>query len=165
MRTKTNWDLFFECFKVGDDVIVVFDNDKFYYAKIVLHEGEEKNISFSLCNTVTSRMKRFNWEDVTFISHDGFPVKQMIGADGSQLIEEVDTKHIQLSLRERLARTFCDIVFADPYLIENVSGKLYNPGNCGERFWGNNFEECLMLEAKDGAKGQLFDLPHIYHFS
>lgn len=163
MKPKSNWDLFFECFKVGDDVIVVLDNDKFYWGKILLHEGEEKNISFSLCNTVASRIKRLNWEDVTFISHDGFPVKKMIGADGSPLIEEIDTEDIQLSLRERLARTFCDIVFADPFLIQNVSGRLYNKGNCGEQFWGKNFEECLVLEAKDGAKGHLFDVPHVYY--
>jgi len=56
------------------------------------------------------------------------------------------------------------MVYGDPYLIENVDVRLYNPSNFGDSFYCQPNEEFLHLTANDGAAALLYDVPTIYHF-
>lgn len=54
-------------------------------------------------------------------------------------------------------------VAGDPFYIEGVNAVLLNAGNDGREFWNEDGEEVLVLRAKDGARGLLYDLNTIYH--
>lgn len=210
-KKLTAWDLFFECFKEGEEVVVVDDDERLWFGKLQLHPGPMLDNSFSLIN-FRGKEKRFEWEEISFMAHDGFPIKKLTGADGSRAIEAMDTTDITKAVRALATKTLCDMccqlkessgirtsrkkrkidgelryvkyckkcgekiehhknskewwfLFGDPFLIENVSAELYNPGNSSPEFWGHHdYEEVLILTAKDGAKAQLFTVPNIYYF-
>ncbi len=195
---KDAWTIFDECFKNGDEVVVILDNDTIYWGTLILHQGDAKNKIFDLFNRVSGKETNLHWENVLFISHDGFPVKKLTGADGSQLIEQIDTTNTQTLIRKALTHNLCDMcgkkvenlkfdaiggdhylrcqkcelgeqrrksfTFGDPFIVEGVTGEIINTGNAGPRFWNSDYEECLVLESKDRAKGILYDIPHIYYF-
>jgi hypothetical protein len=186
---KSVWDLFHETFKIGDDIIIITDIDEFVVGEMV--KFDEDACSIRVARNMP--LRDVEWVDVRFMSHEGFPVKKLIGADGSRLIEKLDTKSTQETIRKALTRSVCGgcsklglsegmhhyrgeifhpgcykVVGGDPFMIEAVEAKLWNPGNEDPFFWSGNpgeeFEECIELIARDGAVGHLFDLPSVYHF-
>jgi hypothetical protein len=184
MTDPKGWQLFESCFKLGDEVVVVDVFDQFWWGLLdgitdfgclLLRPGVEP--------------KSLTWDDVRFMAHDGFPVRRLIGADGSATIEKLDTTDTQRAVRKALALEYpkqkpyvpARAVFGDPFDVEAASAKLYHPGNSGpgywSRFWngreyhsedhreaGYETEEVLVLTAKDGAKAELWDLTTIYAF-
>lgn len=90
------WTLFHKHFKKGHDVCLIDDNDFVTIGKLVafnddgcwIQEGRNTAPWF------------YWWWDIRFMSHDGFPVKKLLGADGSSSIEQsVDTVNILHELR------------------------------------------------------------------
>ncbi len=65
---------------------------------------------------------------------------------------------IRLSIRNGLS-----MVFGDPFLIEDVFIKVFNPGNNTPEFWNSQLEESLLLSAVDGSKALIYDTPTIYY--
>lgn len=60
-------------------------------------------------------------------------------------------------------------VVGDPYLLEDFSCCLLNPGNSWpkEQYWNKwqwDYEEVMVMRHKGGAQGLLWDIPTIYHF-
>jgi hypothetical protein len=173
------WELFRAMFKDGDEVIVVDDDDQFHWGKLQATEDH------CVLKRSGLRNKEIFWEDVQFISHDGFPCSKLLGADGSALIQKLDTRDPQRAIREAMGYRWCDrceawekrgashtkrkertpvhqVVFRDPFLIEDVEGALVNPGiPWTEDNW--QWEETLMLYAKDGARGLLWSMHELYH--
>lgn len=97
-----SWELFHTIFKDGDEVIVIDDNDYFHWG--VLTSTEQYCI---LRNPYTGTVEELFWDKVRFIVHDGFPVQKLRGADGSQLIEQLDTTDTLRFLRECTTKTIC----------------------------------------------------------
>jgi len=59
------------------------------------------------------------------------------------------------------------IVFGDPWLIENCDVKVVNPGYEWDvdEYWDEpEFEETLILQHDNGAGGLLWDFTQIFHF-
>ncbi len=182
MKQPTSWDLYRSMFSDGDFVVVIDEDDDMHWGKIKATED---------CATLSwpgrPKADPIPWTQIRFIAHDGFPVKKLMGADGSRRIEKLSSKGPARLIRTLLTHDICvrceeeipdwdmsparngdhchpcaRIVFADPYQIEIVRAELYYPGNCGDTWWGEDFEEVLMLHADDGAKAQLFDLSTVF---
>lgn len=180
MKKVTAWDLFEKIFKQGDEVVVITDYDRFHWGKL----------SYNFTNCTLKRPNKeevIPWHNVRFISHDGFPIKRLTGADGSKLIEKINTADVQATIKNALVFSLCkdcgklteniyrcdscqkiadkvrSMRVGDPFDIEGVYPVLLKEGIWG--LSGNNSEaECLHLVAPNGAIGQLFDLPSIYMF-
>lgn len=175
-RQESTWDLFDAAFKIGDDVVLIDDNDNVIVGKLTEVRDD--------CCFIGDQWAY--WNDIRFICHDGFPVKKLRGADGSKLIEKLDTTETRAVIRKALTTSVCmicaklfsdnrlvyrtrctkcvQVVFGDPFMAEAVSASLYNSGNSGSCFWQTEWEECLVLKAKDGAVAQVFDLSTVYYY-
>lgn len=171
MQTNV-WDLFHSHFKIGDDVFIIEWTDNSYAGKLISYDEE----GCILRRVYKNESVRICWEDVRFMSHDGFPVMRLTGADGSKIIEKVDTSNMQQAMREIFDASMgrcgycnkivkrghsCQVVFGDPFLVEDCSIDLYNRGSQSD---GGHFDECLVLRAEDGAFAELYDLSTIYYF-
>jgi len=180
LKSKSTWALFDEMFKVGDDVVLIDDDDRFIVGKLTRVDDERCYID------ERPHLRCVEWNDIRFICHDGFPVRKLRGADGSKLIEKLDTTDTKAMIRQTLTTSICancgklfpndymyyarqcheclHVVFGDPFMAEAMSVTLYNSGNDSSRFWLTEWEECLALEARDGAMAQVFDLSTVYYF-
>jgi len=160
------WELFFQHFKIKDDLVLIDDDDQMHVGKLVDLKLEGCALQLFGSN---AKPKFFNWKDIRFISHDGFPVERLQGADGSKLIEQLDGKPIHELIHKALKSPKREkpkqIVFGDPYLIENVDCRLINGKNCGPEWRDGLFEECICMRAPDGACAELYDFRTIYHFA
>lgn len=184
------WELVYKHFKGGDSIIFIDAWDVLYYGTLMYLPGPEGFKKFIL-KSLTGKLERHSWADVRFMSHDGFPIKKLTGADGSKLVEQIDTTEVQQAIRNVIDHILCyncktmileedaikrrgdyycstcvkTIVFRDPYIIEGVNALLLNKGNEGEFFTNHPDEECIFLTAKDGAKGILYETSTIFHWS
>ena len=158
MKT-TAWQLFNRNFKLGDAVIVIDDYDKMAWGS--LHTISDAGFRLVKSYGRFSRHKFFSWDEIRFMCHDGFPVKQLFGADGSETIES--EPNMAAVLRTGLRQTYRQIVFGDPFLIESVAAETHNTGNDGPEHWWEDSEESLELVAPDGARAQLWDLNTVFH--
>lgn len=162
----TAWQLFNRNFKQGDEVIVINDFDRVSWGRLgaVDNNGLWLMGAFYMTSRSTERRqgnKWLAWDSVRFMSHDGFPCKELLGADAHASLEhEPSAKE---AMRNGLAETFGLIVFGDPFLIDSVAGVLHNPGNDGPEWEMEDGEECLELVAGDGARGMLWHLPTVFY--
>lgn len=169
--TKNAWVLFNEMFKNGEDIVVIDEFDILYWGKIQVDKADP-DLGFHL-KRINGKMKFLYWKEIRFMGQDGFPVRELSGADGSDTIEL--EKPVEAKIRKAVAPTPQDIhhyhtrtrvrymAFGDPFLIEDCEVKLFNPGNYGMHHYLRDEEECLALTAKDGAVAQLYNLPEIYY--
>lgn len=177
MDNPLAWEIFSSCFSIGDEVVVVDEWDQVIVGKLVSVSEE----SCTVKSVFSQRERKIDWNDVVFFSHDGFPVQKMqfLGADE---LFELDTKSTQEAIRKVLTHSYDSakgkwvladgtqpkrrveqIVRGDPFLIENVTASIYHPGNCGPGFWCADHEETVVLEADDGAKANMYNLPTVFH--
>ena len=150
------WTLWKERFKVGDWVILIDDLDKMWRGKIT-------GWTPTHCTLVSpNRSRDFAWDEMRFACHDGFPVRKLLGADGHPSIE--DEEHLAATIRAewRDGGFASQGVFGDPFLIEDVTASVVNPGNFD---YNSDYEEVLLLESDDGAKGMLWDFQTVFFIS
>lgn len=169
------WTLYRMMFQEGDEVVVVNTDGNLYWG--------EAHSSMNHLTLKRSGQKaiKLDWDDVRFMAHDGFPASKLLGADGSDTIEDIDTADLQKSVRSTLQQItkieqfgkvkptpIRHVRFGDPFVIENVSGYIANTGPENVFEWGKNhnwiYEETVLLQAKDGARGMLWHLPSCYFF-
>jgi hypothetical protein len=156
------WYLLEEFLEQSDEAILVLVDESIEFGRIVQYDDE-------FCSLQSQRgTKIIRWLDVRFMSHDGFPVRKLFGADGSASIEKQDNKRTQRKLRIMPDVLDIEVQFGDPFITQAVQATLVNAGNSGPAWWpgsaGEEFEECLILHAEDGAIAHLFDIPTVYGF-
>lgn len=182
--TENAWDLYYRIFNDGDDVYVITDSDEAFWGKA---HATQTGLLLSRPNVVD---RFLDWDDITFMSHDGFPVRKLMGADGSKAIEKTNTKSIEAGIRKILTASpkitegefsmprdcprhsqlprdhprHSQLVFGDPFMVENVQATLINTFYTGNHIWEPETEELIILRAPDGAVGLLYELNRIYHF-
>ena len=171
---KNLWALFHENFKLGEDILIITDDDQLYCGAF---KGCD-NYGIFLSHP-RAKDKKYQWDQIRFISHSGFPVKKLRGADGSNLIEmnHIMKKysHHNDPTREILEHILSWVrhdgpkskvrgpvraIFGDPFEFEAVKVELFNPDNYDH---DELYEEVLSLTAKDRAHAELYDLGTIYH--
>jgi len=164
--TESAWDLYYRVFNDNDDVYVITDSDEAYWGKA---HATQTGLLLSHPNVVD---RFLDWDDITFMAHDGFPVRKLMGADGSKAIEKTNTNTIEAGIRKLLTKNpsitdgprVKQAVFGDPFLVENVEATLMNTYYPGNHIWEPEHEELIILKAPDGAVGLLYELNRIYHF-
>lgn len=212
MEKVNTWDLFHSMFKEGEQVVVIDEDDSFHWG--YLFSSDVGGIHL----TRPKRSEFIKWEDIVFISHDGFPVKKLPPSGADMFIEAMlKTKKIenkQQLIRETLTTDLCyycgslyfenslnlifrrhadntkcpkckygysdddddsptyapghgpstGLSFGDPFEIEKVSCRLFNPGNNSlyHEYYDDTFIETLAMVSKDGAKAQLFTLNTVF---
>lgn len=154
------WDLFHSQFKDGEDVVIILDDDTARQGKLTaIEQGALIQPPGAKVSTL------YDWNHIQFISHDGFPVRKLLGADGSEAIAKLDTTNTELAIREALLDgplKKVQAVIHDPWFFEDCSFQLVN---AGRREWihtQRGIGETLLLQSKDGAQAQLYDLAGIY---
>jgi hypothetical protein len=175
------WELFESCFSEGEEVIAIDDLDRFWWGMLT------DVTDFDCVLVRPGRNKRLSWDDIRFMSHDGFPIKEVLGADGSSTIESIDTTDTQAAIRAALddcSRVRSRARFGDPFdITEPVRSRLFHTGNSGSRYWrsfynenlqrylspihrvlGYEAEEVIVMESNDGARAELWDLTSVYCF-
>ena len=160
MPTKDAWELYYACFSNGQNVVIVSDYDAFEW-------GALRTVGTGCWLARHGRTdKFFRWDYIRFMAHDGFPVKRLMGADGSKLIEGLgtadSTKAIRKALVTKPRQAHMQATFGDPCRIEDVHAELFNAGNAGPGFWNGSNEEVVSLRAPDGAKGLLWNLETVF---
>jgi len=110
----STWDLYYSMFKDGDEVIIITEDDDYLWGSVTaINAG-------AILSRPNKEDKLVPWEDIRFMSHDGFPVKKLMGADGSNLIELLDTTDTQEAIRQALAyKKICKINACNNEAISN----------------------------------------------
>lgn len=188
---KSSWDLFNDMFKVGDEVIIITDDDRYEWGVLqaILDDG-------AVIKRPEKKAIYWEWEKVCFMCHDGFPVRKLQPSSSDlyveKLLEGEESKTLQVVVRKALMSRRCSecskpvecssvipmnegepcmecrprrsFTGGHPWQIEGVHCELYNPGNYTFPFWSNaEFEETIVMkDPKTGLIGQLWDLPSIF---
>ena len=168
---KNAWEIYRVCFEEGDCVVLVTDDDVFDWGRL---KSSDEGLTLSWPGKQT---RFYDWEDIRFMAHDGFPVKKIMGKEPEVNLRHFKTKIAAIREKFHFGRLIQELWggctsmhFGDPFEILDVSATLVNPGNClyfaSEEEYHQNYlyEEVIMCEAKDGAKGLLWDLPTIHEF-
>ena len=165
------WVLFWKCFSIGDYVVCITDEDKSYIGFL-----NDVDVDGCILKYPRRKDRRLEWDQIRFMSNVGFPVKKLKGEESilkeKSLSEQLgqakeETKQIKASISsERYAAwdrgyeagkptRVSGMKFGDPFLIENVDMIMCNQG-------GDEEEEALLLTAKDGAIGLLYDFNTVF---
>jgi len=142
------WKLFKKLYKQNDYVLVIDEFDKRFFGKM---KYDDEGLHLTKIDGIR---KYLYWDQIRFMCHDGFPVKKLLGADGSDTIELESPVDLNKLITYLSAKR---LVFSDPYMIENVTSKYI------QTYDGNFTEDILLLKSKDGAVGLLYDLNRIYY--
>ena len=223
----TSMKMFRSMFKNGDQIVVITDQDEFFWGKmkIDLDGGVNPGLRLTLLSGIE---KWLWWQNIRFMAHTGFPVKQLLGPGADALAVVLETANITDRIRAATLLEFkrlndlvvcrsCGVavardpmelatlqeagfdikgvgelyhrcvgrspniwrcpkcategelklfdnatVFGDPWLIEDFSATLLNPGARGAAHWAwdphGEHEEVLVLNHRNGAGGMLWDL-------
>ncbi len=150
LKQTNAWSKLFEQFKEGENVIIVTEDDDYYWGKF--------KPSYQACIVGG---KEYKWDEVVFIAHEGFPIKFLSTGIEPKFFEQQCTIQVTKVIRKVSRSTpryeshyFCG---GDPWLIEDVAVEGFNIGK------GPN-DEFLQLTSRDGLTGILYDLPLVFEF-
>ncbi len=190
-KKMNSWTLFNRMFRLGHEVILITDEDKFEWGTII--EITDDGITLK---RKWSKVKERKWENVVFLSHDGFPVRKLPPSPSDKHVEKILTdpkiKDFHGAVRKALAFNICaecgkiteetyteyidckgcrtkrrqsTYTGGHPWQIEGVTSEIFNIGNESDYFWSNHpLEETIVMKSKDGLGGQLWDLPAVFEF-
>jgi len=147
MITHNLWDLFHANFKIGNEIIIIDSDDDVIVGKLV--SVSENGIR--LKTVFSGREIGREWVDIRFLGNDGFPVRKLMGADGSESIieefkkgknaaeiiraatcEELKTSDNKYTPPTRKPRTVATqvrrFVGGCPWMIDECEAVIVNPG-------------------------------------
>lgn len=151
------WELFDRTFKAGDDVIVVTEDDEYAWGKLQYVTSEGADLWRG------SKHTHILWNDLRFMSHDGFPIRKLKGADGRTTIINGPSQRNRIITHLRNSG-LTELVFADPFHIEGIEkATLYNEGNEDPAYFRTGNEEVLEMIAPDGAVAHLWSLGTVWY--
>ncbi len=180
----TAWEIYRLCIQDGDTVIAFDDDDRLHFG--IVGSDEE---GCWITAPFTLERHRLQWADVTFIGQAGFPIRKLRGADGSLSSMQVEHDDTVKLVRAALGRTYTrrqvdslsyfdadqvlkragitpvvrTLVGGDPLMIEDVRAHLFHPGNDHPYYWSDDGEEILVMEARDGARGLMWNMQSVFH--
>ena len=98
MPCKEAWELFRSRFHNGERVLIVTCPDSFYRGPLRIAEDG----CWLEQSSRPLKERFFPWEGILFMTHDGFPVKRLMGEDGERLIEEIHPTDSQRAIWDAL---------------------------------------------------------------
>lgn len=81
-KSPTAKELFDSMFNDGDEVVIITALDEYDHGKMSIADDG------IVLRHINRPDKFYHWVEVRFMAHDGFPVKKLMGADGSESIEK-----------------------------------------------------------------------------
>jgi len=156
------WSLYRESFKEGDLVIVEDDSGDFHWGKL---KTTDEGI---ILKRVGRRQKFLYWDEILFMAHDGFPVREirdLSDEEATKLARRTPTNAIRHLLDDPFPKSERGLFMGGgcPFWFGPFSVKHFlNRGNVGPEHWGEDTEELVILGSKDGARCHVSDLSH--HF-
>lgn len=164
------WGLLRKEFKDGDKVVIIHD-DTTDGAGSLCYGTLSMNTDRCLIGS-----KEFNWNSIIFMSHDGFPCRTLKLNMSNEQLDDIENAEIIYLMRKMLiqkpekkiiTKTFTPRNPVDdsynsyscggcPFIFENINMKIINPFQTQHtNLW---LDETLVMEAKDGAKGFMWDI-------
>jgi len=153
------WTIFNKMFKPGDDLILIDEDDNFFGGKLIMAVEAGLILKIGI-----QKEKLYDWDDIRFISHDGFPVKKLMPSGSDRYIQQAFSSEIPELIRNILTKESCrhckEIMERDvlkkherrcserpepiagtrsyyggcPWRIEDVFSQIVNVGNCSDYF-------------------------------
>ena len=147
MKTDNLWDLFHSHFIIGQELMLLDSDDKVYIGKYIGVSDD----GITLKTVFLGKQLFFDWTDIRFLGHDGFPIRKVFGADGSHSLEKEFKKGnnaieiIRAATCEELkpkeqepkpkqvpkkqATPVRRIFGGCPWMIDECEARIVNPGN------------------------------------
>lgn len=155
------WKVLFDMFPDGEKVIVILDNDDYWWGKFT-HD----------MNCCKVGGQEYDWNDVVVIAKEGFPVKFLKTGVAPEFFIDQDNSRTTQKIREAVAlppakhvhHTKTEFVFirsGDPWLIPDVHLEGFNLGNV---LPDTREEEFLIARTAEGQQAIIYDLPLIFEF-
>ncbi len=155
------WKVLFDMFPDGEKVIVILDNDDYWWGKFT-HD----------MNCCKVGGQEYDWDTVTIIAKEGFPVKFLKTGVAPEFFINQDNSHTSQKIRETVASLpvrhvhhskteFVYLRGGDPWLIPDVQLEGFNLGNM---ISDSRDEEFLIAYTAEGQPAIIYDLPLIFEF-
>lgn len=116
MKKINAWKLFENFFKPGDEIIAITDDDLFMWGKLI-----SWNDNFFLLSNFKGEEEEITWERISFMCHDGFPVRKLRGADGGGSILLEDASKVIEAVRKALVEENKDRIDKKEALISEIN--------------------------------------------
>jgi len=166
-------------FKNGQEVVLEDDNGYFHWGRLKNYDWGIKLIRIG-----GHPILKLEWHEIVFIAQDGFPVQEIMGMSYDEAVFLCDCTPTEI-IREKLlgltnqkkekkstqsssytiAAEYTNFGGGCPFIFEDVQVKnLLYPGNNGPRYWGEDNEETLILQGRNGAIMHSFDMSHLFFF-
>lgn len=155
--TQKAWELYRSAFKDGEHVVVGDCWDTFFWGKLT---STNDGIVLTRPDGQTNNLL---WGEVSFMAHDGFPVKRVMGmsaTEAARISEGTSTEQIRQCMMEweKLKESSHYVFRGDPFVIGPFSVEaIHNRGNSGSEFWDESDEEVLVLHSRGGAVMHSYD--------
>ena len=163
-------------FKTGERVIILHSDCNMYFGSLIRMDENE----------IVIGSKEYDWDDVVFLGHDGFPCRAFKSTLSMEQFEDLESWEVMYALYRSMGLDLSGVdttkAFSKqpkvlknsktptstppariygcgggcPYEIEEVSACIINPFNGLSR----NTEETLYMESEDGAKGMWWNLEY-----
>jgi hypothetical protein len=98
--------IFNDQFKIGNAIFIIDEDDHFIF-------GEIEDIHYD--NGIRLRkhfyppyLKWYSWNEIRFISHDGFPVRKLFPRSSDKYLVHLNTDDIVMSLRQLAVSVVCN---------------------------------------------------------
>lgn len=155
------WKVLFDMFPNGEKVIVILNNDDYWWGKFI-HD----------MNYCKVGGREYDWDDVVVIAKEGFPVKFLKTGVAPEFFINQDNSQTSQKIREAVAlpsvkhvyHTKTEFVYirgGDPWLIPDVKLEGFNLGNM---LSDTREEEFLIAYTVEGQQAIIYDLPIIFEF-
>jgi hypothetical protein len=106
MKNLSSWELFNRMFKLDQEIILITDEDKFEWGRI--EDIADDGITLKRDRV---KAKEIKWENVVFMSHDGFPVRKLPPSSSDRYVDKLlrnpKTTDFQGTIRNALAFSPC----------------------------------------------------------
>ena len=211
MNSASAWKLYHACFKEGEEVVIIDEDDNYFWGKLETHDDH------CILRRSTLKPIKVMWENVVFMSHDGFPVARIRESSrAAAALDKIRIRDAAHKARRMLTATVCDrcekatdtvlaqskhsffrdsktgktiqtlegmdswegnvlcpkcralcepiiVRRGDPWEINCASARLFNPGNFGPDYWGEDDEEMIVATSGDGAFAHISAIDTIFN--
>jgi len=163
--TEKAWEVFRSVFKDGEDVVVEDSDGKFYWGKLFCN-----NDGIILTRPRGKSVELF-WEDIEFMSHDGFPVSRimkMSKVEAYLRAKQTPNKIIRSAFDKKIKVVKKSVYYGGccPFMMGPIfPSRIFNHGNSGRRFWHSDANEVLEFKSQDGAILHSYDTDHLFVLS
>ena len=99
-KIKTAWDIWKENFADGDECFVLDEDENPYHGKVMALD------EMLLIKPTNKDAIELDWDEIQLVTHAGFPIRKLTGADGSESANLIDTSETTELMRLKLDKEY-----------------------------------------------------------